>query len=205
MFLLTLNKKILSILIIFLLILPIFFLTNQKADAIACIASGAVSGAASTAAGIFLVPTVDPINISATSATRDKECGFDFFINILKRILVRTLVQDTVNWINSGFEGKPSWGQSLTGVLKDNAHRLLDNFLYQNEYTRGLCAGHDLPLKFAIQLKFYTNSQFSATGKRYTPKCTLDSAKAAIKDVEDFYKNNEIFSTSFSKNGNFFW
>jgi hypothetical protein len=77
-------------------------------------------------------------------------------------------------------------------VLEDNTNRLVDNFLYSNQYTKGLCKGFDLPLKFAIQLKFYEKSRFSAGGDRYTPKCTIESAENSIKDIEDFYKNDVV-------------
>jgi hypothetical protein len=89
----------------------------------------------------------------------------------------------------------------LTHVLEDNTHRLLDDFLYSNEYTKGLCRGFDLPLKFAVQLKFYTKSKFG--GERYTPKCTIESATDSINDLTDYYKNNKFLSVSFDESGDF--
>lgn len=195
----SLNKKILSILLFISLLFSSFFITNQKADAIAGCLGGLLGGATSAAAALLSVPVADIPNTTVNAGTMTKECGADFIANILKRTLVRALVQDTVNWINNGFEGKPSWGQSLTHVLEDNTHRLLDDFLYSNEYTKGLCKGYELPLKFAIQLKFYTNSRFSVAGERYIPRCTLESAKESIEDVQDFYENNDIVSYSWDK------
>jgi hypothetical protein len=97
--------------------------------------------------------------------------------------------------VKGGFEGKPAFMESPTQFLENITDEYVGKIIEGSELTKPLCSNFKIPLKFAINLKFYGKGG-SGSGSRTEPKiptCTLSKALGNIEnafgDLENFYSN----------------
>jgi hypothetical protein len=117
-----------------------------------------------------------------------KESGLDGAAKAAARMIIQQMVADTINWINSGFQGSPAFVQNLDRYLLSIADQAAVGFL-ESEGFGFLCEPFQLDVQIAVATQ-YNNS--TRDPGEFTPQCTLN-------DVSD---NIEGFLTgSFSEGG----
>ncbi len=211
-----LNKSIVSIFIVFVFIFPPFlvqantdpanarnnavnFLADGASEALSCAGSFAAGIAAGAVASLLTVPTTDAGNIAMNTQQMVKECIIDGTANTLKRAAIRAMIDTSLEWINSGFQGSPSYAANLERLMEDVGNQILSDVIY-GAGLGGLCQGFELPVKFALNLELNIQK-----GNIFKPKCTIDdiqnNIERAVKDVENFYSwNNFLQITTNSRN-----
>jgi len=98
------DEKIKQTIIFFmaLIIMPVFiFMYPQKAEAIP------VEVVAETAPTAITRTVAAETTAGATAAAQTKEYGLDPAAWMAARVMLRAFTQEIVNWINTGFQGKP--------------------------------------------------------------------------------------------------
>jgi hypothetical protein len=111
-----------------------------------------------------------------------KEYVLDTLAYTLAKMIVRQLSQSIINWINSGFEGSPSFVQDPSAFFLDIADQLTGDFLdqYGGPLT-DLCSPFSIDLRLALAYKYHPKGQAT----RY--KCTLgkiiQNGKSAVANA----------------------
>ncbi len=157
-------KKLISLILILLVIIPYgILLKPQKAEAIS---SGSV------------VENIEIFNI--------KEFLLDTVAKIAVNMLLSAITNSIVNWINSGFEGNPTFVQNPGDFLADAADQATGVFIQELGMTE-LCSADWLPkLKLSLQYNVpYTQRM----------QCTLTGV------AENFEDNLKRFEDSFMNGG----
>lgn len=70
------------------------------------------------------------------------------------KILLRQLTQSVVNWINSGFEGSPSFITNTGQFLQNTADITIGNFLMNDPALSFLCDPFKIQIKLALGLQY---------------------------------------------------
>jgi len=207
--LLTFSKKvkIISTILIFSLIFslsPIFALKSE-AQIAGPVAGAGIVAAAKVQNEITCFPTYlgsgypcdrgvrwNTLQILSSSVgvgpgVAQKESVWDSLAYFAGRILVRQITQSIVDWINSGFEGNPSFVQNPQKFLTGVADRTIGEFIFGSDLAF-LCD----PFKINVQLSL---------GLQYRPfkdqiNCTLTGI---LKNTENAY--NDFTSGNFINGG----
>ena len=140
--------------------------------------------------GFFALPaqaidTVPPIPVS-DSALRDKEAGITVFgytvpgfgwdsilITIAKKTISR-IVDSTVTWINSGFDGNPAYVTDPGQYFTDVADGVAGEFIKGSELGF-LCSPFQANIKVSLLKQYSPEQPF---------QCTLDQV---VGNIENFY------------------
>lgn len=104
--------------------------------------------------------------------------GLNSVIYIAAKMLLNTLTQSVVNWINSGFEGSPTFIQNPQGYFTDLADQASGAFIQQLGMEGLLCSPFKLPVLYGLK----TNYSYSAPSMRKF-QCTLGEA---AEEWDDF-------------------
>ena len=110
---------------------------GEVAKAVGLVAALAVVSA------IGLGPGSGKLSVPTGSATQDtKEAWWDPVVNLLIASVISTIIQSTTNWVNSGFQGKPSFIQDFGQASKDIGDQVFTGVLKEIELsdarTKGL-------------------------------------------------------------------
>lgn len=98
----------------------------------------------------------------------------------LGRLAVQKITESTVNWINSGFDGKPAYVQDFGKFFSDVADNAAGDFI-QGSGLAFLCSPFQLQVKIAIA-QSYANSRSGSASS-----CTLSGIKG---NVDQFLKGD---------------
>lgn len=96
----------------------------------------------------------------------------------IARAMIQQIAQSTINWINSGFEGSPSFVSDPTSFFTNVADKAAGNFLQSSDLAF-LCSPFSLQVKIAIA-NAYNGSSNSGM------QCTLTGA---VDNIENFMNN----------------
>jgi hypothetical protein len=113
------------------------------------------------------IPTIDWANIAQTTMTAIstglsriyahmislKEYVLDNAAYYLARILIRQLTQSIVDWINSGFNGNPSFLEDPKDFLRAGADRTIGELIYDTD-LRFLCKPFEINVRLALGLQY---------------------------------------------------
>jgi len=155
-------KKTIVIVLIIVLVVPMtFFVKPKPADAfISCIldAIGLLAGLGSAVNKVFSVPTGDFVTETATSqnAAADtgsnlKECLLDQIAFTMANALIRNITASTVEWINSGFEGSPSFVTDPEGFFLDVGDQVAGQWIEElGPLGDLLCSPFDLQIRLSL-------------------------------------------------------
>ena len=181
----TFLKKGITTLVIAGLLLPgVAFLAPKKAYA-----AGDVVGCAVGALGIgvgvgavvsklgLAVPTNDAVNNLNQTTRTTKECVLDGVTVLLREVLIASITRSIVNWINSGFQGGPSFVTNLEGFLADVVDQTVGEFINSTDLAF-LCS------PFQAQIKIYLASYQSSVRP---PSCTLTGI---TQNIQSFFSGN---------------
>ena len=180
---------------------------NLGASAVG-IAAGCFAGSlANQAANAMSVPVADSPTEDATTGEVTKDCILDGIANLGKEKVIEEIEKSTYDWINTGFNGKPSYGADLEQLFKSTKDRVIDELIYNDTNLQGLCTGFEFPIKFALQTHFYADIHTSSSNSynTYEPKCTLDDIKDNIDDAgNNIYSWDNFLSVTTNADNNAF-
>ncbi len=117
-----------------------------------------------------------------------KESGLDGAAKAAARMIIQQMVADTINWINSGFQGSPAFVQNLDRYLLSIADQAAVDFL-ESEGFGFLCEPFQLDVRIAVATQYNNNSRDPG---EFAPQCTLEDV---TDNVEGF------LAGSFSEGG----
>ncbi len=147
----------------------------------------------------FFQNTLTAINTSATSfstySSEFKEYVLDPIATGMAKAVIRQITTSIVNWINSGFEGSPSFVQNPGGFLLDVADQVSGDFLakYGGPLT-DLCTPFSIDIRLALAFKFRPNLR-----ERYS--CTLGTIIKNSKNAIEGASINGFTAGDFRQGG----
>lgn len=104
----------------------------------------------------------------------------DCMVSALGKAALRQITAHTVNWINSGFEGKPAYVQNFRKFFADVADQTAGEFIQGSAFSF-LCSPFQLEVRVAIAASYAQRNVSSAQA------CTLSGA---VGNVEEFLEGN---------------
>jgi len=135
---------------------------------------------------INAIPKVPVTNPSIEA----KETGINIFgislpfswnqlaINI-GRIVVNQVVNSTVNWMKSGFDGKPAFVVDPKSYFGGLANGITGDYL--NQIAPGICSAFSAKIILALQ------NPYPGANSYYTPQCTLTQIGVNIASFKDSF------------------
>lgn len=109
------------------------------------------------------------------SSIWSKELVLDGFAWWAIKLVIAQITRSIVNWINSGFEGAPTFVQDLEGFLLNVGGQVAGLYLQQLGMP-GIAAFICAPFRLNIQIAFATNYRMSRSGYPYgVGRCDLQS------------------------------
>ena len=179
-------KKIISSFLIIAFLVPSLFLTQpNKSEAISVVEVGAnlVTNIINTVENT-LQTGFEIITSGATWSTWIKDNILDGIAWTIAKMAVRQMTTSIVNWINSGFDGNPSFVTDFEGMMTDIADGVIGEYLYKNEKLKFLCSPFSLQLKMSLYNTFY--------GQEEKYRCTLSDAinnvGGSLQSLEDDFR-----------------
>jgi hypothetical protein len=122
---------------------------------------------------------LDKITSWATNNLYIKEYILDGIAWAIAKAFVSSMVSSLVDWINSGFQGRPMFVQDFMGFLREAADQAVGEYIQQlGSIGSFLCDPFKLDIQIAISLQ-YQRSRVNQPA----PTCTLTGV---IANFEDF-------------------
>ena len=144
--------------------------------------SSGSSGSSSGGSGMFggsssSVPVNEVGAVKQNSdATHSKEFTLDRLASCAAKDILHQMTVSTINWINSGFNGNPSFITDPKGFLLDTANQLTGEMLSQDGPLRSLCSPWSVDIRLALALP-----QTQTQQARYA--CTLSTIISSAKNA----------------------
>lgn len=186
------NKIVCSIIVI-MLIVPFSLSLPQKAEALFGVGD-IVFDPTNT-----VQSTITAANTTASSfslySMQFKEFVLDGIAGMFAKQIIHQITQSVVNWINSGFEGSPSFVTNPSSFFLDLADQETGRFLakYGGPLTN-LCSPFSIDLRIALAFKYHPNIP-----QRYT--CTLGTIITNSKNAVKGASINGFTAGDFSQGG----
>jgi hypothetical protein len=98
-------------------------------------------------------------------STMAKEYGLDALAFQIVNTIIKRISASTVNWINSGFQGKPAYVTNPDAYFLDIGDKVAGNFIFNNSDLNFLCGPISAKIKIALQRNYVQDND------RY--RCTL--------------------------------
>ncbi len=114
------------------------------------------------------------ITAAAQSAFYIKEFTLDGILNGLAKMVLKSMTQSILTWINSGFQGSPAFVTDLKQFMLDRLDQVAGDFIYNNPDLNFLCSPFQLDVKIAL-----------ATAYQQQRDGGLESAQCTLSDVTD--------------------
>lgn len=124
-----------------------------------------------------------------------KEFVLDGIAGMFAKQIIRQLTQSVVNWINTGFEGSPSFVTNPSSFFLDLADQETGRFL--NKYggpLADLCSPFSIDLRISLAFKYHPNN-----GQRYS--CTLGTIIGNTQDAIEGASINGFTAGDFRQGG----
>ena len=157
----------------------------KKAHALASgsVVSVPISDANSTVTSATTGSTAASTGVSAGLQTtlNYKELTLDGLMWAMAKQTLSNMVSSIINWINTGFEGSPSFVQDLDRFLLNSADETLGLFLEQMADLSFLCDPFRLDVRIALA------TVKSETRDNNAPSCTITGA---LENIESFMAGN---------------
>lgn len=114
----------------------------------------------------------------------EKETWLDGVLYALTNVLLQEMTEEVVSWINSGFEGSPSFMQDFEGFLLGVADRTVGEYIWNDPDLNFLCSPFQLNLKYVLDTQYRKiRNGFGAS------QCTLTGM---IGNLESFFAGDFI-------------
>ena len=142
------------------------------------------------------IVTATVATAKSTGALEAKEFTWDTAAWAAAKLAIRELTTSIVNWINSGFEGNPSFITNFEGFMTDIADEVIGNYI-EGSSLAFLCSSFSLDVKLALYARFYAPT---------APTCTLseaiENAGGALQSLADDFRWGTWFSMTSSQSNN---
>ncbi len=196
-----LGKFLLGFLIVALIAPTVLFSRPQKAEALvsltACIGAKLAALLANTplsavnaVLGVTTSNTVAEGSAAAGPAgTEWATCFLKGLATIIGKTILHTFTQSIVNWINSGFEGSPSFVTNPEGFLNDVADQTIGRII--EDISPLLCSPFKLDIRFALGINLSMNSKEEI-------HCRLSDVIANVRGAYDGFVTGSIGSGNLS-------
>lgn len=126
-----------------------------------------------------------------------KDFVLDKLATMLAKQILHQLTVSVINWINTGFEGSPSFLQNPGAFFLDAADQVSGAFLASNGPLASLCSPFAIDIRLGLALQ-----QTTLSTKRYT--CTFSKIYEAQKNGPDIIVNGQVIKSSQSSSMNGF-
>lgn len=173
------KKYLIGTLIITILFSSFFFFTAKRAEA--------VWGGADIVIEVGPNLVENTLTTVSVTSTWFKEYVLDPIAWIVAKTILRSITDSLVDWINSGFEGNPTFVDPDT-FLRDVADQASGAFIQQLGLEGILCSPFRLPILASLNLSYK-----KSTLPRF--QCTLSAAK------ENWQRNWDEFMYDFTNGG----
>ncbi len=181
------SKKIFGILI-FSILLSSFIFPQRTSAQVATIDAGNIAQSTITAAN------TTASNVSTYSLWL-KEYVLDGLGTMIVKQIVRQITSSVVAWINSGFEGSPSFLQNPGSFFLDVADQITGDFIAKaGGPLQDLCSPFSIDIRIALAFKYRPNEQ-----KRYA--CTITTIINNSKDAVENASINGFTAGDFKQGG----
>ena len=151
-----------------------------------CVANYLTQKAAATGGafvtGLFAAIGSVSVNDKITQAGQTADNVIQCIVRALARIAIQQLTAQTVNWINSGFNGEPAFVQDFDKFFTDVADRAAGSVIQGGDLAF-LCSPFQLQVRIAIA-QSYARSRSSAAAQQ---ACTLTDV---VGNVENFMRGS---------------
>jgi hypothetical protein len=124
----------------------------------------------------------DPTNLAEAVVTNTiigslvtKEYVLDGIAFAVARLLIQSMVQSILTWINSGFQGSPAFITDLQAYLRSVADQVVSDFIQGSELAF-LCDPFKLDVRIAVATQYNT-----AQRDGYQAQCTFDDIENNIQ------------------------
>lgn len=161
--------------IILLCLLPLSQHGVQKAEANAVVVVGGNGTIQETISAGANVATQ-----ALQNAFYIKEFTLDGIAHGLAKMVLKSMTQSILNWINSGFQGKPAFVTDLKQFLRDRIDETVGEFIYNDPSLNFLCSPFQLDVKIALATSYQQNAHDGFGSKA---QCTLSQV---TDNVEGF-------------------
>lgn len=125
-----------------------------------------------------LSAAANSITASAQSTLLIKELTLDGIAHGLAKMVLKSMTQSILNWINSGFQGSPAFVSDLESFLINRADEIAGDFIYNDPNLNFLCSPFQLDVKVAL-----------ATSYQQTTRGGASSAQCTLSEVSDNIEN----------------
>ncbi|MFH0846345.1 MAG: hypothetical protein V1851_03050 [Patescibacteria group bacterium] len=113
-------------------------------------------------------------------AQENKDFVLDGIAWQIAKMSIRSMTTSIVEWINSGFDGKPAFMTNYQGMLTDIADEVIGEYINGTALS-GLCSPYSFDIKMSLQSYYYKDTK--------TAQCTLSeiigNAENALDALED--------------------
>jgi hypothetical protein len=133
---------------------------------------------------VYLIPApptpLDLFQVQVSDNADKSKTVQDCLTRVVAKIAIQSITQSIVEWINSGFNGQPSFVQDYEKFFTDIADRSAGEFI-QGSGLAFLCSPFQLQVKIAVAQSYANRKASSASS------CTLSGV---INNVDGFFKGN---------------
>ncbi len=195
------TKILLGFLIVGLIAPTTFFVRPEKAEALVslaqCIAAKVTAATTSLAKTTPLlltsVMTISPaeaeIAAEAPAGSDWASCFLKGLVKIIAKTLLHTFVQSIVQWINSGFEGSPSFITNPEGFLNNVVDQSIGRVI--EDISPLLCSPFRLDIRFSLGLNLSLRSKEEV-------HCTLSDVINNVRGAYDGFVGGAVGSGNLS-------
>ena len=196
------TKILLGFLAVTLVAPTVFFSRPQKAEALLslaqcivakvtalAVAAGPIAGQAALAV-MTISPAEAAIAAQAPAGQDWVSCFMKGLVKIIAKTLLHTFVQSIVNWINSGFQGSPSFITNPEGFIADVADQTIGRVI--ENISPLLCSPFRLDIRLALGLNISLNTEDEI-------HCRLSDVIANVRGAYDGFVTGTIGSGNLSR------
>ncbi len=109
------------------------------------------------------------MNTLLTGSLEAKEYGLDTVAFFIAKLALQSITQSLINWINSGFQGRPAFVSDLKNHLLETADRAIGEFI-ENSELGFLCSPFELDVRIALTR---TYAEKMSDRDQYEASCSL--------------------------------
>lgn len=150
----------------------------QKVHAIDTVEVGPMAAdAAKTAFESTVSAVADKAMSGFMESLTIKELQLDVIAWALVNIMLEEMIKSTTQWVNSGFQGSPTFVTDFNGWLTDLADKVAGDIIWRGGLGF-LCSPFKLNVQLALDL------QYSESRERFVSQCTLSSV---VDNMENFF------------------
>ncbi len=128
--------------------------------------------------------TISAAANTLTAAMQDaffiKEFTLDGIAHGIAKLVLKSMTQSILNWINSGFQGSPAFVTDLQQYLRDRVDQVVGDYIYNDPGLNFLCSPFQLDVKIALATTYQEQAHEGIGSKA---QCTLSDV---TDNVEGF-------------------